>query len=1067
MASEAETLVRESLWRGKADDMMFGLAQLTPTETALLRKELIPQVLPVLKAWLDLEQSKWIRGEPAGVELIEERHKRIPIDRDSRVSRVVTLRLFLVGVAVRKDVEKVLFGAQWRWAYTDGLKGREQFTYRAGNVLAARSETWGKAVLLRLIDPGTDGFAIGSQLSVARELLKRGLFSERELMPVLTRLARLLNYLEFTWDDLDRRILWASLQARDEPLMAQSDYGHKLFDTLLTLVSDGHFSRDALLDLALRRLAEASKTLDANWWVKLLEKMKVSDAEWDARAEIALDLLAAPNPRATPMGLSAAGGLLSRGTLSALDLIPMLGLAINGPSSTAARNAIALLRRCAREPEERLEALRSALPGLQHPKAAVADAVVTWLEKDGWWQDDWEAAAVVADAAITAPPAVAARLQPLLPEQEEVPLLAGHPEVREQGESLPERLRAAAEASPDPSRREFLNRCLNALDPIVPLPDPHPPLVARWRWDAPFVAPSTAEETAELLLRITVAPLTPRDWERMLAGARLPIAANERDTLIRLLDPLIQLPSRMEDPNDRVRPQDGVGTVLRLLECWLGTPEGEAAEARQFQAEWTRPLIRHQLQALRSARQQREVPPPLSLPTAECGWIDPEVFANRLIQYGELSTDELQDLASALYRLPPDYEARRVAWERIRSAKLKLTQPADFMLRVALAAEAEQEKAQAELQNWLTATSGSLNAKLTTLGQSLRRRMARFSKNPGRKVNDFVDTGPAQLQEASPLYSLRLVASAFRCRFGMAEVPALQRLTPVIPGELHPFVVDSAGDNPSLLVRPWPLEPKSVEAQQNLMGQLWRGQQMFGHAASLMPEWGPALAGGGGWYLPADPIAFAFPVVLPPLLAAHVPTGLALWQGGVAPETVKMALRGDCPVDQLIPVLLRDAMSAKPLQGAIVELIHRSLCDGRLSHHWLAEHLGEVLTQIDAKPRALLQMMDVLVRSYPAFRETAATAAELAVARCLNGLTPSARVAILESLLGWRAAMGAGIECTAVRVALEAMAPQGKSGRAVSLAKQLLALGGEGQGDAAKRLRALDLEALAFTTFSR
>ncbi|MBI2300962.1 MAG: hypothetical protein HYU66_18785 [Armatimonadetes bacterium] len=399
--------------------------------------------------------------------------------------------------------------------------------------------------------------------------------------------------------------------------------------------------------------------------------------------------MAAPTARAATVGLNAAKRLRRRNAVAGEELIPVLGVAVGGSTQQLAKGAVGLLREVAKvEPVCRGEALASALGALSHPKAPVAEAVAAWLETDTWWRGEAELREAVQVAMAGAAPAIAARLGALLGEPAEAPAVTA-----EAGQdalpALRERLAATQAAERDPRRRDWLAACLAALDG-GPVPEPLDPVPTDelWRTEPAFEPPESAEQVARLMLvpeRLFQDRLQDRlAQEQVLAGVRLHSAGAEAESLRRVLDPVLD--------DDKVGPLAWTW-VTRKAPDPLPLPRSPYAwEYRRMAA----------IEAL--LRGDRE--PPLGTPTSASGWLDPEVFAERLLRRSEVTGYELFELSSALYRLAPS--GREAAWGRLAGTVRRFGTRIALALHTALCPAQSALPAGLKLRALVTASPGPL-----------------------------------------------------------------------------------------------------------------------------------------------------------------------------------------------------------------------------------------------------------------------------------------------------------------------------------------------------------------------
>lgn len=567
--------------------------------------------------------------EPFTPEMI--RHWRAEVKRNQR--RVRALQLAIAGVGAQKEVESALFGTRGgSW-----LEDDPEFWTHAFNVLATRRTEWRVRVLLRGLEYTTgrwdDPRALRARLERGLALVREGVLPEDVAISYLAQLARRAAHFDCR-SPLGRRVVWAALVARDHPFI-----GNVLHDPDQLIKRLGIGERGPLITLAVQSLAEQSRGTQANWWAQLVTRLKVTEAEWVQNREAALDLVNAPTARAASIGLVAAKALLKAGAATPEELVPLLAGVVHSETLGVARNAVGLLRTAAaRDPDVREAALLAAMEGLAHPKAAVPEAVLAWLEEDAEaWRQEPAVLLALADALETAAGPAAVRLSRLLatvdPDGGAENLVSRDAPAGEAVSSLRTTLEAAVRAEAVPERRQWLEVCLAALDGGAPVPEPREDREVLWRRGALLEFPHSPEETARLLL--TMAALRESDppaTARLIAAVSTPAPEAEKPTLRRMLQAV------WADPY--------FGGLARI---WLGEPAGE---------------YQNYLENLGVRRDGT----PLSTPTHQSGWLAPDTFVRRVLERGRLTEADLPEVVAALYRLPIDRKARSAAWDRLAPA---------------------------------------------------------------------------------------------------------------------------------------------------------------------------------------------------------------------------------------------------------------------------------------------------------------------------------------------------------------------------------------------------------------
>lgn len=1012
--------LRAALHGRSRSEVLRLLAELTDSDRKVARKEVLPWVLEHVRDWrafLD-PNTQWSRPDE---------HRRLREKLGGVLRNSATdcrcfdnFRLAVVACGTRADVERVVFSTRMQVGFWDyKLPPSDHFHYLAGMELLRRTEEWRDEMLLRMVDFHPQDFWTGTQAAyrLGLDLWRLRALPEAELLARMSRQARRLGLIpseRFSWDEVGLRVVRAALEDREEPLLASIDFNGQLIQLLVTAGSEGKLDRADLIGVSLRRLAESSRPHDANWWGRFLEALALTDAEWAERADPVLDLVGAPNARAVGVGLAALTKLLRKKAVEPALVVPVLALAVGGAAAGSAKTAVTLLRRCAeQDPDLRLEALTAALAALHHPKPAVPDVLRQWLESETWWREDPEALYQVAEAAVHAPAAVAVQLDPLLAQHE---ALSRAPAASAAAASTPRDDTAAADL-----RRELEERAdpwgralLAALDG-GPLPAWEPDLGPRWRDSPPFPVPTSAEEAAHILLRVTAGALSLEDWERLAVGVRLPLTEAERAMLPRLLDPVLRLREIVLETDSRGRLIDWNSAygALWLAEAWIGRPTAPLPKELTWARTWLRGAARARVASMVSALRRGDTQPPLGTPTHQSGWLDPLVFAQRLEARRDLPEEELWELTAALYRLAPDSEARAAAWRRLQPILPRLEQPAALMVAAALAEGDAGERAQVDLVNWYRAAAGGVT----------RQVQARTRDAIGWARSIFGLQAPPPEMEVRELVvepmKVRQLTAPLRCRYGMGSVAVLELVRGQLP---RPYR--------SLLDR-----KTAARLTQNWMDNANEWLLPGG----FLPEL--AALASTVWQV-SPSYAFEFPPVGPELARLILDQDQFFTWSVTPADGVALLRKPEAPVRPFLPLLIRALHFTTEQAGVIVDLLATALRDGRLRLTDLVETLAPALADKKQKPRAILAAVELLVRQYAPARDAAVVTAERVLADHGDGMNAGDRVRLLELLLQWHSEGGSAPAPGPCRSALEVLAGRGKSTRAGALSRQLMDLRG-------------------------
>ena len=1069
------------LWRA-IDDARPGQVQevaagLTEEERKMLRRSLLPVIRQRMKDWDTFMDYRTPKAEQ---DALKPRLGNWLKGRDSSAVALRACRLAIAGLGTQREAEAALFGGRMPTVYWNPeLPVEEQFWFRAGMVLLARADPWRDDALRRLLEH-EDRFDFGTRarpcLEFGLHLIRTGVFPVEDLLPALSRLARQAGPEALDWEDpLCLRVVWAALESRDEPLLANVDYEERFTKPLLAAVqarerasheprlagidweersadplSAGEFGRDALLDLVLRRLAESSRPVEANWWARLLEHLGPSDDDWLARRDAALDLVAAPSARVTALGLAAAKRLLAQGAVEPGELLPLLEAALGSETIGVARAALGLLRAAAqRDGACRADALVAALAALTHPKPAIQEVVFAWLESEAWWRQESAIVAAATDMAESIAPSGALRLRRILPAAGALrpaavpgpataapvmevpgPATAGTP-ARDGQRSAAAGTPAQAKAQPPaatpahgvpPPTTATLAREVplpatpaalppGAVGPLRPVgcgqEEAQPPEPARSPAPAGAGAPAAAAALPDpARLRGVVAGLVQAEPD---AGRREWLAACLAALEGRgpVPDPLVEEEAwRQDPPLDLPRTAEETARLMLRPEVQAGhrpTLERVLAGVRRALTDAERPDIARLLDPVKghpvlAALARAWITPRQAIPIEDAVGDLPRHQRIPYYSYCRIGA-ALEALARGDHEIPLCTPTHATGW-------LDPEVLADRLCRRKRIAGHEVVEVSSALYRLAPGRGARERA-----WQRVKPAAGRFGRRIGGALTVAL-APPDEAARALPLLSvlacaaplpqwLRLLTAAARCRYGTESAPALMSAAEKL---LH----QSTEVYPDL-----PLE-------RNVLVQDF------------------------------DTVAFDFPLGASRLVQSaltEVDAGAKdawmtdLWRQHALAPALRFAQRGDVRLRHLLPEVLAACQHDNaPAREAASELLLLGLRDGRLCAGDLVPQVTAALTEPARKTRRLIAALERLAGDAPALLEIAACCAEGAVAAGVGGLSGADRVAMLEALLSWRSAAGRGVEDPEALAALKRAAEERKSNRTVQLARQLVQL---------------------------
>jgi hypothetical protein len=495
-----------------------------------------------------------------------------------------------------------------------------------------------------------------------------------------------------------------SLAAHDKYLGAESDnYCWSL--ALKKLSKKGDLSRDRLLDESLGALNRGFAQFRVAWFSQFHELLEPTAKERLKLQDKYLLLLASPIPPTVTFALDALDIIDKERPIAADAIIESLQPVLLAKHKGTARRAVQWLDRLAsREAKCKAQAASAAAQALAHEAVDVQKAAIEVLMKHGSAKDA-SLKKQVAQAAAGIAASLRKRLDAWLGDAAAESKLAkqakpagkvggGLADLEKQIAAIPGKwvrlagipsLIAAAKAG----RAEITALDFGPLD--VPRLDP-----------AAALAPvKDLDEWIDVCAHFLESPEEIDEGERVLEGvSRLCDQSPDDDDRTRLLGPLMKRIEKVYSgscwPFLGWSLRDDVCGVVR---AWITgkTVIAKAKKDRQGDVAWhfadkDRPLgamaisdapalwaLSQRSQELAERAAERRVRPLLSAATHRGGWLDPLVFANRLLAWDKLGEQPPHyDAILALLRLAPDHRA--AALKRIGKLKGELADVARYAL---------------------------------------------------------------------------------------------------------------------------------------------------------------------------------------------------------------------------------------------------------------------------------------------------------------------------------------------------------------------------------------------------
>ncbi|HEX5104981.1 MAG TPA: DUF6493 family protein [Pirellulaceae bacterium] len=796
-----------------------------------------------------------------------------------------------------------------------------------------------------------------------------------------------------------------TLAAHDK-YIAQKDTDYGWAGALAALSKTGEVSRDRLLDESLEALNRGFSQFRVAWFSQFHELLEPTVKERLKRQDKYLVLLASAIPPTVTFALDALDAIDKEKPLPAEALIEALQPVLLARQKGTARRAVQWLDRLAtREPACASPAAGAAAQALAHESADVQKAAIEVLEKHGS-PSDAGLKKQVASAASGVAASLRKRLdkwlgggaaeKPAPPAKSAAKAKAGGglADLERQAAALPAKWSKLAGIPPllAAAKKGQLEIAALTFGPLdVPRLDPA----------AALQPVQTIDEWIDVCAHFLETPDEIDEGERVLEGLSR-LCGQSLNDLARELGPLKKRVDKLYrshcGPFLGVSLRDDVCGIVRAWttgETITGVrKKTEHGSLAWFYSDKERPVwvgseppahlvITQRSQQLAERAAQRLARPLLSAATHRGGWLDPLVFADRLLAWEKLGEEPPHcDAIVALLRLAPDNRA--AALKRLGKLKGELADAARYALG------AEKPAIGKTVALWIAAAR------------------ARDPQADDPLVEKkFPDLGPGGGTAARYEWSFRPGSHTHA-------------------GKTYHFVRYRLEIEPKM--------PKQVESDLPtvLMNRLPEYVSR-GEAAEI--RWRASL-----W--PAGREAHLVRGVR--LLANNVDWSEAEWGNKVFLEPL---LAPDEPLGELARVALCLGLSAKePGEHTLaVDALIAAIADGRVDGQNLAPTLAKLLTTGDIKPGRWAKVFGDVARVSPLHGHIVQLMLENTLAAAGQALAdpPKDLHHVLELLIELHAESGTAIESKSVRDALTNITASGKAGKA---AKALLAVTGENSG---------------------
>ena len=449
-------------------------------------------------------------------------------------------------------------------------------------------------------------------------------------------------------------------------------------DALIKLSAAGKIDRDRLLDASLSGLLTDVKQNCLSGFHKFHKRLEPSAEELTRRQRRYLDLMCHKIGHVAKFSLSMLKLLEKHGNLDQEKFLSEVPVIFQHDAKGIAVDAVRLVRLVIKkQPDHLARALHSLLDALRHPNIDVQSMVLDIFEgyeeslNDGI-KDELSSVADFVSVSLRA------RLQRLT-NQEEATLYFDSDDKADISIDTPSEIDDIA-----PEKREALGLgglfesegyryasivpnivqqdILQYQEPIEPIKD----------LDELIASISHAVESVD----------SPDDVERILDGiSRL---CNERPVDFR--ERVAPLLHRLESgggliTKNGIASSDG-GTRLVLADLiftWLTGTKYKSPFSSYFTASEALVPANNRLRSILKRVVKKQAQPLIAAPTHVGGWIDPEVWVERIIEFEEQKADyDRIELCFSLLRLAPDNRAR--ALERVRTFSGSVFRVADFAL---------------------------------------------------------------------------------------------------------------------------------------------------------------------------------------------------------------------------------------------------------------------------------------------------------------------------------------------------------------------------------------------------
>lgn len=455
-------------------------------------------------------------------------------------------------------------------------------------------------------------------------------------------------------------------------------------------------SRFDLINLVFKKLQLPLHNVHNGYWLKLLEKLNLSEEEINYQQENILNLLNASNAKSTEFALQRTKILLTEKKINISEIFEPLTYLFNNQNKSIAELSWSIVKKEIKKDSNLInDLIDTVIDSLTTPHKTFRKDLIKWLKDFSKIlnQEQKEKLLEMKDFFVINEKEEIEKIIGLESSNNDTPIQIEDLNKTSDMDSIIEKLQIKIKELPYHRQYknwyEYLNSSKSDLEPIKPS-------LLDYHQEKSFDLCSTPEELIDLILSIrnhrSDIAVSLRVWEKIIGSILIHKDFGSDEKTKKLLDPINKLIDKFNvfvNIYKESYPKEfthDLGFACLLVYGWQNKGELFPSKRRSpMEAAFQYCNLGNKLRLLDLLEVLKgNYKTLLSTPTHEAGWISPNVFVKRLNSLDDL---QINDLINALYRIPDIKEEKELIWSQIKNKVKTFKDKFQWALNIALGDE--------------------------------------------------------------------------------------------------------------------------------------------------------------------------------------------------------------------------------------------------------------------------------------------------------------------------------------------------------------------------------------------